>query len=67
MHCNFLIFSRRAWDIFLYPRGRGGTRIPLGPVLPPRPSAGWEKFLKKKRPKKVIDPRNDASTDVAEQ
>jgi len=48
-----LIDIRRAWDIFLYPRGRGGTRIPLGPVLPPRPSPGWEQFLKQPKKKKT--------------
>jgi len=48
-----LIDIRRAWDIFLYPRGRGGTRIPLGLVLPPRPSPGWEQFIKQPKKKKV--------------
>lgn len=55
-----LVDIRRAWDIFVYPRGRGGTRIPLGPVHPPRPSPGWEKFLKKKK-KRIKRSKNDTN------
>jgi len=56
-----LVDIRRAWDIFVYPRGRGGTRIPLGPVHPPRPSAGWEKFLKKKKNVKKTNINNTSN------